>query len=175
MHTQCLNQKQDSDTSSRHIDAIVRLNMVLQEIFPQGIKHFLFSPKKGEVMSQSTIRAKICAGKINIDSSIQVQHPGDFMRLRRPVGPFNTELLGVLRVQPLPAAKLHRLATNDAADGSSAEKVIQNIETNVPPGSTHRDEEAIDVVPQRQARAATNGFEFPPDILVAPVVVRHLG
>ncbi len=128
--------------------------MVLQEIFPQGIKHFLFSPKKGEVMSQSTIRAKICAGKINIDSSIQVQHPGDFMRrkwrsyglfdnsrllsrLRRPVGPFNTELLGVLRVQPLPAAKLHRLATNDAADGSSAEKVIQNIETNVPPGSTH--------------------------------------
>src|ERR1039458_8138143 len=26
---------------------------------------------------------------------------------------------------------------SDAADGSSAEKVIQNIETNVPPGSTH--------------------------------------
>ena len=45
-------------------------------------------------------------------------------RLRRPVGRFNTELLGVLRVQPLPAAELHSLATNDAADGSSAEKVI---------------------------------------------------
>src|SRR5207302_10261932 len=58
-------------------------------------------------------------------------------RLRRPVGRFNTELLGVLRVQPLPAAELHRLATSDAADGSSAEKAIQNIETNVPPGSTH--------------------------------------
>src|SRR6266480_6282934 len=57
-------------------------------------------------------------------------------RLRRPVGLLNTELLGVLPVQPLPA-ELHRLATNDAADGSSAEKVIQNIETNVPPGSTH--------------------------------------
>src|SRR2546430_797141 len=85
-------------------------------------------------------------------------------RLRRPVGRFNTELPGVLRVQPLPAAELHRVATNDAADGSSAEKVIQNIETNVPPGSTHRDEAAIDVVPQRQARAATKGFEFPPDI-----------
>jgi hypothetical protein len=80
MHTQFLNQKQESDASSRHIDAIVRLKMVLQEIFPQGINHFLCSPKKGEVMSQSTIRAKICAGKINIDSSIQVQHPGDFMR-----------------------------------------------------------------------------------------------
>src|SRR5215469_2731579 len=28
-------------------------------------------------------------------------------RLRRPVGCFNTELLGVLRVQPLPTAELH--------------------------------------------------------------------
>src|SRR6202011_5537093 len=92
-------------------------------------------------------------------------------RLRRPVGRFNTELLGVLRVQPLPAAELHRLSTNDAADGSSAEKAIQNIETNVPPGSTHCDVAAIDAVPQRQARAATKGFEFPPDI----VVLKHLG
>ena len=42
-------------------------------------------------------------------------------RLRRPVRRFNTELLGVLRVQPLPAAELHRLATNDAADWSPAQ------------------------------------------------------
>src|SRR5438876_10314335 len=56
-------------------------------------------------------------------------------RLRRPVGRFNPELPGVLRVEPLPA-ELHRLATNDASDGSSAEQVIQNIETNVPAGST---------------------------------------
>src|SRR5207244_3367286 len=34
-----------------------------------------------------------------------------------------------------------------------------------------RDEAAIDVVPQRQARAAAKGFEFPPDI----VVLKHLG
>jgi hypothetical protein len=39
----------------------------------------------------------------------------------RPVGRFNTELLGVLRVEPRPT-ELHRLASNDAADGSSAEK-----------------------------------------------------
>src|ERR1700730_237231 len=76
-------------------------------------------------------------------------------RLRRPVGRFNTELLGVLRVQPLPAAELHRLSTSDAADGSSAEKAIQNIDTNVPACGAPRDEAAIDVVPQRQARAAT--------------------
>ena len=40
-------------------------------------------------------------------------------RLWRPVGRFNTELLCVLRVQSLPAAELHRLRANDAADGSS--------------------------------------------------------
>ncbi len=61
---------------------------------------------------------------------------------------------------------LHGLTSNDAADGRSVEQVIQNIETNVPPGSTHRDEAAIDAVPQRQARAAANGFEFPSDIAV---------
>ena len=49
---------------------------------------------------------------------------------------FDTELLGVLRIEPRPT-ELHRLASNDASDRSSAEKVIQNIETNVPPGSTH--------------------------------------
>src|SRR5438034_316329 len=67
------------------------------------------------------------------------------------------ELLCILRVQSLPA-ELHRLRTNDAAEGGSAEQVIQNIEANVPPGSTHRNEAAIDVGPQRQPRAATNGL-----------------
>ena len=59
--------------------------------------------------------------------------------------------------------------------GRSAEKAIQDIETNVPPGSTHRDEAAIDVVPQRQARAAAEGFEFPPHIVAAPGVLEHPG
>ena len=75
------------------------------------------------------------------------------------------------RCQP----ELHRVGANGAAEGSSAELVIQNIETNVPPGSTHCDEAAIDVVPQRQARAATEGFELPPDILGTPIVLKHLG
>src|SRR5215813_8159202 len=88
---------------------------------------------------------------------------------------FNAELLCVLGIQSLPTAELHRVGTNDAADGSSAEKVIQNIEANVPPGSTHRDEAAIDVGPQRQARAATNGFELPPHIEATPVVLEHSG
>ena len=42
------------------------------------------------------------------------------------------------------------------------------------PGGAHRDEAAIDVVPQRQARAAAQRLEFPSDI-VAPVVLQHFG
>jgi hypothetical protein len=91
-------------------------------------------------------------------------------RLRLPVGRFNAELLGVLRGQPLPTVELHGLATSDAADGSSAEKAIQNIESNVPARGAPRDEAAIDAVPEREARAATKGFEFPPRI----VVLKHL-
>src|SRR5262245_26119545 len=85
-------------------------------------------------------------------------------RLGRPVGCFDVELLCVLGVQSLPAFEFHRLTTSDAADGGSAEQAIQNIESNVPPGSTHGDKAAIDAGPQRQPRAVTNGFEFPPDI-----------
>src|ERR1700693_4693846 len=77
-------------------------------------------------------------------------------------------------MQPLPA-ELHGLGANEAADGSSTEKPIQNIETNVPPSSAHCDVAAIDVVPQRQARAATQGFELPPDVVATPVVLKHLG
>src|ERR1700688_3034782 len=94
--------------------------------------------------------------------------------LRRPVGDFQTELLGVLRVQPLPAAELHHRGADNAPDGSSAEKAIENFETNVPSGGTHRDEAAIDVVPQRQARAATQGFQFPSHIVATPTVLEHL-
>ena len=72
-------------------------------------------------------------------------------RLRRPVGRLNAELLGVLGVQLLPAAELHRLTTSDAADGSSAEKAIQNIESNVPARGAPRDEAAIDLVSERRA------------------------
>src|SRR5580700_7921129 len=96
-------------------------------------------------------------------------------RLRRPVDHFNTELLGVLRVQPLPAAELHGVGANHAAEGSSAEKVIQHIEANVPPGSAHGDEAVTDVGRQRQARAATQVFEFPPHIEATPLVLKRPG
>src|ERR1051326_3032060 len=83
----------------------------------------------------------------------------------------HTELLCVLPVQPLPAFELHRVAAGNAADGISAEKAIQNIETNVPTRGAPRDETPIDVVPQLQARALAQGFKFPPDI----AELEHLG
>src|SRR4051812_12618070 len=83
-----------------------------------------------------------------------------FLGIGRPGGGLNPELLRVLRVQPLPTFKLHRIAACNAAKGISAEEAIQNIERYVPPGSTHRDEPAIDFVPQGQASAAARGFEF---------------
>src|SRR5579863_7988365 len=95
-------------------------------------------------------------------------------RLRRPVGRFDTELFGVLRVQSLPAGEVHGLRAGDAADGSSAEKVIQHVETDVPSGSAHGNKGATDVGPQCKARAATYGFEFPPHIEATPVVLKRL-
>src|SRR3954453_21489566 len=84
----------------------------------------------------------------------------------RPTGHLNPELFCVLGVQPLPALELHGIATSDAADGSATEKTIENIESNVPPGSTHRDETAIKAGPKREARAAAKRFEFPAHIVV---------
>src|SRR5262249_26854959 len=92
-------------------------------------------------------------------------------RLRLPVGRSNFELLCILSVQLLPTGRLNRLSTSDAADGISAEKPIENIESNVPAGGAPGDETAIDVGPQRQARAASKAFEFPPDI----AVLKYLG
>src|ERR1700693_2253904 len=90
------------------------------------------------------------------------------------VGRLDTELLGVLRVQPLPA-ELHGLGADDASNGSSAQKVIQNIEANVPSGSAHCDEAVTDVGPQRQARTGTKAFELPPHIEATPLVLKQLG
>jgi len=58
-------------------------------------------------------------------------------RLRRPVGRLDAELLGVLRVQSLPAVELHDISAGDAPNGLTREKAIQHIERDVPTGSTH--------------------------------------
>src|ERR1039458_3400788 len=74
---------------------------------------------------------------MNVRKTVEESHTG-FLRsglgdFGWPVRNFDTELP---RVEPRPT-ELHRPTSNDAADGSPAEKAIQDIETNVPPGSTH--------------------------------------
>jgi hypothetical protein len=91
-------------------------------------------------------------------------------RRRRPTGGLNAELLCVLGVQSLPAAELHGLGADDASNRLTREAALKDVEADVPARGAPRDEAAIDVVPQRQARAATKGFEFPPRI----VVLKHL-
>src|SRR3984893_10512441 len=90
----------------------------------------------------------------------------------RPTGGLNAELLYVLGVQSLPAAELHGLGADDASNRLTREEPLKDVEADVPARGAPRDEAAIDVVPERQARAAaTKGFEFPPRI----VVLKHPG
>ena len=77
-------------------------------------------------------RGPASAGSIPWGSSF---HASTLRGVGRPTGGLNAELLCVLGVQSLPTAELHGLGADDAADGSSAEKAIQNIETNVPPAA----------------------------------------
>src|SRR5690348_11990213 len=111
------------------------------------------------------------AGFCKVDSMAFILLCFNAPGVRRPTRGLSAELLCVLGGQSLPTIELHRLATSNAADGSPSKKTIQNVEADVPTRGAPRDEAAIDVVPQPQARAAINGFEFPTDI----VVLEHLG
>ena|SRR5690242_8625736 len=50
---------------------------------------------------------------------------------------FHSELLRILGIQALPAAELHSVGAYDAPNGLTGEKLIQHIEADVPPSSTH--------------------------------------
>src|SRR5512143_2066851 len=92
-----------------------------------------------------------------------------------PSRPLNPKLPGVLGVQSLPAVELQRLGADDAPQGLTGEQPIEHIEADVPPGSTHRDEAAIDAGPQRQACAAPNSFQLPADREAPPGVLERSG
>src|SRR5204863_8913512 len=89
--------------------------------------------------------------------------------------PLETELLLVLGVQALPAVELHGLGADDAADGMAGDQPVQRVQADVPARGAHRDEVLVDVVPERQARAAAGGRELPLDVLAAPVVLEYAG
>ena len=81
---------------------------------------------------------------------------------------FKVELLRVFSVEPLPAAELHGIGADDAADGLSGEQTIQHVEADVPAGSTHRDEATVDVVPEREpSAAASQRLQFPAELRMA--------
>src|SRR5437879_13586586 len=96
--------------------------------------------------------------------------------VRGPSRSLNAEQLCVLGVQSLPASELHGLGADDASNGLTGEKPLQHIEADVPARSAHRDEITVDVVPEREPRAAdSQRLQFPPDVWSTPVEFQHLG
>src|SRR5690242_18282823 len=102
-------------------------------------------------------------------------HVSRSIRSPLPLRHFNAEQLGVFSVQSLEAGVLHVLGADPASNGLANEKMIQNIETHVPPRSSHRDEVAIDTGPQRQPRSSINRFEFPLHLIATPGVLKRPG
>jgi hypothetical protein len=73
-------QKAASGPYLRHFDAYHRLNLAICRSGRARIRLFSAKSKNGEFLSQSVFRAKLCAWKISIDSPIQAQESGEFMR-----------------------------------------------------------------------------------------------
>src|SRR3954468_19566123 len=84
--------------------------------------------------------------------------------LGRPTGALDTQLLCVLGGQSLPAAELHGITAGDASDRLTREQPIQHIEADVPARGAPRDETAIDVVPEGEARAVAERLELPAEV-----------
>ena len=64
------------------------------------------------------------------------------------------------------------LGTDDASHRLAREEPIENVEADVPARGAPRDEAAIDVVPEREARAAAERFELPAERRRPPVCTR---
>src|SRR5579863_3528853 len=101
----------------------------------------------------------------NPETRIQYFDSGLLTRLSRPVGRLHAELLRIFAHQPLPP-ELHRVAACNAAERLTGKKPVQHVEADVPARSPPRDETAIDVAPERQARPAFERLELPADIAV---------
>jgi hypothetical protein len=90
----------------------------------------------------------------------------------------NTELLCVLGVQSLPAVEVHGISADDASNRLARKEPLKDVEADVPARSAPRDEAAIDVVPEREARAAAERRQFPPEVAATPAIFeqrRRLG
>src|SRR6185437_14828461 len=110
-------------------------------------------------MALRAVLAATRAGLCRVDSMMFSLLPSRLRRVRPRTMGVNAELLCVLSAQSLPAAELHGLGAGDAPNRLASQKPIQHIEADVPARGAPRDETAVDVVPQRQACAAANGFK----------------
>src|SRR5450631_1647613 len=87
---------------------------------------------------------------------------------------FDSEATGVLGIQARPP-ELHGFSPDDTPDGSIGKQALEHIQADVPARRAHRYEAAINVVPQRQACAFPEGFQLPPDVVVAPSILQEAG
>src|SRR5215475_10106839 len=78
-------------------------------------------------------------------------------------------------MEALPAFELHGIGPDDAADGLAVEGAIEHIQADVPARSAHRDESALDVVPEREPRAIADRLQLPAHIVAAPGELEELG
>jgi hypothetical protein len=77
----------------RRFDAYMRPEIGVSQDFWRKIYPLLCSTFRGRVMSQNGVQAKLCVRKTVIDSSVQAQRPGDFMRQKwRSYGIFDNYL-----------------------------------------------------------------------------------
>src|SRR5215831_20474851 len=113
------------------------------------------------------------AGLGRVDSIGFILHVSTLRGGGRPTGGLNAELLCVLGVQSLPAAERHGLGADDASNRLIREEPLKDVEADVPARGTPRDKAALDVVPEREARATAERFELPPEVVATPAVLEH--
>src|SRR5262249_56483788 len=88
-------------------------------------------------------------------------------------GGLNAKLLCVPGVQSLPATELHGLGADDASNRLTREEPLKDVEADVPARGAPRDEAALDVVPEPEARAADVRLELPPEVAATPAVLEQ--
>src|SRR5262249_10173075 len=92
---------------------------------------------------------------------------------RTATAPLRAESIRVLGGQPLPAIELHDLGTDHAPDRLPRKEPVEHVEADVPARGTPRDELAIDVVPEREARAGVVRLQLPAQVTTAPAVLEQ--
>src|SRR5262245_23563104 len=125
------------------------------------------------VVALGVVLAPTTAGFCRVDPMDSSSCTSTLRGVGRPPGGVDAELLCVLGVQALPAAERHGLGADDASNRLTREESLEDIEADVPARGAPRDEPAIDVVPEREARAGSERLELPPEVAATPAVLEQ--